>query len=154
MLLFSRLVTSSSSQPRGLQHIMLLCCSLSPRVCSDLCPLSRCHPTISSTFSSCPQSFPSIRVFSSESALRIKWPKCWCFSFSISPSNEYSGLISFGIDWFVLLAVQGTLKTSPAPQFESISSSVFSLLYGPALTSIQDYWKNHSFDYIDLCHLA
>ena len=62
-------------------------------------------------FSSCPQSFPSIRVFSSESALRIKWPKCWCFSFSISPSNEYSGLISFRIDWFDLLAVQGTLKS-------------------------------------------
>ena len=63
-------------------------------------------------------------------------------SFSISPSNEYSGLISFGIDWFDLLAIQGTLKSfSPKPQFKSIDSSVLSLLYGPALTSIHDCWK-------------
>ena len=67
-------------------------------------------------------------------------------------SNEYSGLISFRIDWFDLLAVQGTLKeSSPTPQFQSINSLVFSLLYSPTLTSIHDYWKNHSFDYTDLC---
>ena len=101
-----------------------------------------------------PSVFPRIRVFSSESFIHIRWPKYRSFSFSISPSNEYSGLISFRIDWFDLLAVQGTLKTSLAPQLESIYSSAFSLLYGPALTSIHDYWKNHSFDYIDLCHLA
>ena len=101
-----------------------------------------------------PSVFPSIRVFSSESFIHIRWPKYWSFSFSISPSNEYSGLISFRTDWLDLLAVQGTLKFSLASQFESINSSAFSLLYGPALTSIQDYWKNHSFDYIDLCHLA
>ena len=95
--------------------------------------------------------FPSIRVFSNESLLPIRWPKYWSFSFSISPSNEYSRLITFGIDWFDLLAVQGTQESSPAPQFESINSSALSLFYGPALTSIHDYYKNHSFDYMDLC---
>ena len=94
--------------------------------------------------------FHSIRVFSKESVLLIRWPKYWSFSFSICPSNEYSGLISSRIDWFDLLAVQGTLKSSPTPQFESIDS-VLSLLYGPALTSIHDYWRSHSFDYTDLC---
>ena len=71
-----------------------------------------------------------------ESALRIRWTQFWSFSFSISPSNEYSGLISFRIDWFDVLAVQETLKTLPAPQFESINSLVLSLLYGPILTFI------------------
>ena len=89
-----------------------------------------------------PSIFPSIRVFSNETALRIKWPKHWILSFSISPSNEYSGLISFQIDSFDLLAVQGT----STPQFKSINSSMFSFLYNPTLTSIHDYWKNHSFD--------
>ena len=88
-----------------------------------------------------PSTFPSIRAFSNESALHMRWPKCWSFSFSISPSNEYSRLIFFRIDWFDLLAVQGTLK-SPAPQFESINSSTVRLLYGPTFTSIHDYWKN------------
>ena len=68
------------------------------------------------------------------------------FSFSITSSNEYSGLISFRIDWFDLLAVQGTLKSLPAPQFRNINSLVLSLLYGPTLTSVLDYWKNDSFD--------
>ena len=90
-----------------------------------------------------PSIFPSIRVFSNESALCIRWPKYWSFSFSISPSNEYSGLISFKIDRFDLLAVQGTLK-NPTPQFKSINSSALSFLYSPTLTSIRDYWKNHS----------
>ena len=79
-----------------------------------------------------PSIFPSIRVFSNESVLRIRWPKYWSFSFNISPSNEYSALISFRIDWFDLLAVQGTLKkSSPAPQFESINSSALSSLDPP-----------------------
>ena len=93
--------------------------------------------------------FPRIRVFSNESAFRIRGPNYW--SFSISPSNEYSGLISLRIDWFELLAVQGTLKSSPTPQFKGLSSSVLNLLYGPTLTSIHDHWQNHSFDYTDLC---
>ena len=86
-----------------------------------------------------PSIFPSIRVFSNQLALHIRWPKYGNFSFSISPSNEYSGLIPFRIDWFDLFAVQGTLKSSPTPQFKSINSLVLTLLYGPALTSIHDY---------------
>ena len=105
-----------------------------------------CHP-----FLLWPSIFPSIKVFSNESTLCLRWPKYWSFSFSISPSNEYSGLISFRIDWFVLLAVQGTQESTPAPQFESIRSVASSPLYGPTLTSIHDYWKNYSFDYTNLC---
>ena len=93
-----------------------------------------------------PSIFPSIRVFFNESALHIRWPKYWTFSFNIRPSNEYLGLISFRIDYFALLAVQGTLKSSPTSQFKSINSSALSLLYVPTLASIRDYWKNHSFD--------
>ena len=86
--------------------------------------------------------FPSVRLFSNEWALCIRWPKYWGFSFSISPSNEYSGLISFWIDWFDFLAVQGTLKSLlPHHSFESINSWALSLLYGPTLTSVHDYWK-------------
>ena len=90
--------------------------------------------------------FPSIRIFSNESVLHIRWPKYWSFSFSISPSNEYSGLISFRMDRLHLLAVEGTLESPPTPQFKSINSSVLSFLYSPTLTSIHDNWKNHSFD--------
>ena len=100
-----------------------------------------------------PSIFPSIKVFSKESVLRIRWPKYWSFSFSISPSSEYSGLISFRFDWLDLFAVQGTLTSllQQTPQFKSINSSVLSFLYSPTLTSIPDYWKNHSFDYMDFC---
>ena len=98
----------------GQQHLRLPCPSLSPGVCSHSRPLSRwCHPTISSSvvpFSSCLQSFPASGSFPMESALHIRWPKYWSFTFSISPSNEHSGLISFRTDGFNLLAVQGTLK--------------------------------------------
>ena len=83
----------------------------------------------------------SIRVFSNESALHIRWPQYWSFSFNICPSNEHPGLI-FRMDWLDLLAVQGTLKSLlPTPQFKSINSLLLSLLYGPILTSIHDYWK-------------
>ena len=97
-----------------------------------------------------PSVFPSIRFFSNESALHIRWPKNWNFSFSISPSNEYSQLISFRINWFDLLAVQGTLESSLARQFKSINSWVLSHPYGPTLTFIHNYWKSPSFDYTDL----
>ena len=112
LLLFSCWVLVNSLQPLGLQHARLSCPSPSPWACSDSWPLSRwCHPTISSsviTFSSC---HPSIRVFSNESTLCITWPNYLNFSLSISPSNEYSGLISFRIDWFGLLAAQETLRS-------------------------------------------
>ena len=88
-----------------------------------------------------PSIFPNIKVFSNESALHIRWPNYWSFSFSISSSKKYSGVLSFRIDWFDLLAVQGdSQESSLAPQFKSINSSVLSLLYGPALTSMHDYW--------------
>ena len=93
-----------------------------------------CHPLLL-----LPSIFPSIRVFSNELALYIRWPKYWSFSFRISPSNEYSGLISFRIDCFDFPEVSGTLKSSPTPQFKSINSSVRSLLCGPSLTSVHDY---------------
>ena len=99
-----------------------------------------CHPLLP------PSIFPSIRVFSKESALHIRWPKYWSFSFSISPSNEYSGLISFRIDWLDLLAVQGTQESSPTPQFKRINSLGLNFHYSPTFTSTHDYWKNHSFD--------
>ena len=113
LFLFSHLVMSDSLQPHGLQHTRLPCPSPSPRGCSNSCPSRWCRPTISSCrpLLFLPSVFPSIRVFSSESVLYIRWPKYWSFSFSISPSNEYSGLISFKINWFDLLAVQGTLKS-------------------------------------------
>ena len=92
-----------------------------------------------------PSIFPSIRVFSNESVLCIWWPKYWSFSFSISPSNEYSGLISFRMDWLDLLAVQVTQEFSPTPQFKNISPLTLSFLYSPTLAFIHDYSKNHSF---------
>ena len=86
--------------------------------------------------------FPSIRVFSNEAVLRIRWPEYWSFSFNISPSNEYSGLISFRMDWLDLLAIQGdSQESSPTPQFINVNSSVLSFVYGPAVASIHDYWK-------------
>ena len=88
---------------------------------------------------------PSIRVFSNESTLRMRWPKYWSVSFSIIPSKEIPGLISFRMDWLDLLAVQGTVKSS-TPQFKSINSSALSFLHSPILTSIHDHRKNHSLD--------
>ena len=104
------------------------------------------HIILSHPFLLLPSFFPSIRVFPNELAFHIRWPKYLIFS--ISPSNEYSGLISFRIDWFDLLVVQ---ESSPASQFESINSLVLSLLYGPTLTSIHNCWKKHRFDSTDFC---
>ena len=110
LLLFSHSVMSDSLQPLGLQHARLPCSSPSSRACPNSCPLSwLCHLVLCRPFL-LPSIFPSIRVFSNGSLLPIRCPKYWNISFSISPSNEYSGLISFRIDWFDLLAVQGTLK--------------------------------------------
>ena len=100
-----------------------------------------CHPLLL-----LPSIFPSIRVFSNESALHIRWPKDWSFNFTISLSNEYSGLISFRMDWSNLLAVRDSQESSSTPHFKSINSSALSFLYSPTLTSIHDYWKNHSLD--------
>ena len=96
-----------------------------------------------------PSIFPSIRVLSNESALCLRWPKYWSFSFSISSSNEYSGLISFRIDRFDFLAVQGILRSLLQHQnsLENINSLALSFPYSPTVTPIRDYWENHSFDY-------
>ena len=106
---------SDSLWPHGQQHSRLLCSSPTPRICSNSCPSSQwSHPIISSSVCPLllpPSIFPSIKVFSNESVLHIRWPKNWSFNFSISPFNEYSGLISFRIDWLDLLAVQRTLKS-------------------------------------------
>ena len=146
---------SDSLWLHGLQHARPLCPSptswslcklMSIKLVVPSNHLIPCHP-----FHLSPSIFPSIRVFSSESVLCIRWPKYWSFSFSISPSDEYSGLISFRMDWLDLLAGQGTLKSSPTPQSKSINSSVLSFLYSPTLTSIHDHWKSYSFDERDLC---
>ena len=127
------------------------CPSPTPGVHPNSCPLSwmLCHPTIASSvvpFSSCLQSFPASGSFSNESALRIRWPKHWSFSFSISPSNEHPGLISFRMDWLDLLAVQETLK-SLLQHHSSKASVLRSAFFIVQLsTSIHDYWKNHSLD--------
>ena len=93
-----------------------------------------------------PSIFPSIRVFSNESALCITWPKYWSFSFSISPYNEYSGFISLGLTGWISLQSKGLSRV-----FKSINSLVLSLPCGSTLTSIHDYWKNHRFNCMDLC---
>ena len=118
-------VVSDSMPSNGLQHARLPCPSLTPGACSNSCLLSWwCHPTLSSSaspFSSCLQSFPASGSFLM-SRLHIRWPKYRIFSFIISPSNEYSGLISFKVDWFDLLAVQGTLKS--LLQHHSLKASI------------------------------
>ena len=104
--------------------------------------LIRCHPLLL-----LPSILPSIRVFSNESALRIRWPKYWSFSFNIRPSNEHTGLISFRMDWLDLLAVQRTLKS--LLQHHSSKASILqcsAFFYSPTLISTHDYWKNHGFD--------
>ena len=141
-------------RPHGLQHARLPCPSLSPnllRLMSIESMMPSNHLILCHLLLLLPSIFPVIRVFSNESALHIRWSKYWSFSFSISPSRENSGLISLRIDWVDIFAVQGIPKSSPAPQFKSINSLVLSLLYGPSLTSVPDYWINRGFDYTDLC---
>ena len=148
---FSCSAVSNSLWPRGLQHARRSCPSPILELAETHGPLSWwCHLTISSSvvhFSSYLQSFKTSGSFPmNESVLCIRWPNYWSFSFSISPSSEYSGLISFRMDWLDLLAVQGTLKSLLQHQFKSINSSVLNFLYSPPLTSTHDYWKNHSLD--------
>ena len=149
--LFSYSLVSNSLQPCGLQHTRLLCPSLSPGVCSNSCPFESVMPSNHLIFYRpllpLPSVFPSIRVFSNESVPCIRWPKYWSVSFSISPSNEYSGLISFRMDWLDLLAPpRDSQESSPTPQFKSINSSVLSFLHRPTLIFTHDHWKNHSLD--------
>ena len=154
-LLFSCSVISDSLRPHELQHARLPCPSPSPGVCSNSCPLNQwCHPTISSSVIPLlflPSIFPSIRGSSNESVLRIMGPKYWSFRFSISSSNEYSELISFRINWFDLLAVQGILKCL---QYHNSKASILwhSLFFMVQLPRpYMSAGKTHSFDYTDLC---
>ena len=135
---------SDSLRPHEVQHQHQLqeCTQTHFHRVSD--GIQRSHPLSSPSPS--PPIRPSIKVFSNESTLCMRWPKYWSFSFSIIPSKEMPGLISFRMDWLDLLAVQGTLESSPTPQFKSINFLAFSFLYDPAFTSIRDYWKNHSID--------
>ena len=154
LLLFGHSVVSVSLRPHGLQHARFLCPSPTPELAQ-----THVHWVGDAIQPSHLLSSPSPPAFNlshhqglfNESVHRIRYLKYWNLRFSISPSNECSGLISFRIDWFDVLAVQGTQESSPTPQFKSINSSVLSLLYDPTLTSIHDYCKNHSFDYTDLC---
>ena len=141
-------VLSDSSWTHGLQHARIPCQSPTSRACSNSYPSSQwCHLTISSSVTpfSCLQSFPASGSFQM-SQFFASGGQNTGVSASAWPSNEYSGLVSFRIDWFDLLAVQGTLKSLPKPQFQNINFSVHSLLYGSTLTFKHDYWKNHSFD--------
>ena len=129
-----------------MQHARLPCLSSSPKACSNLVMPSN-HLVLCRPLLLLPSIFPSIKVFSHESVLHIRWLKYWSFSFNISPSNEYSGLISFKIDQFDLLAVQGTLKSllqHPSSKASILWHSAFLMVQ--LSQSIHDYWKNHSLD--------
>ena len=147
---FSQSVQLLSATPRTAAHQASLSISNSQSLIKLMCiesVMPSNHLILCCPLFLLPSIFPSIRVISNESVLRIRWPKYWSFSFGISCSNEYSGLVSFRMDWLDLLAVQGTLQeSSPTSQFKSTNSFALSFLYSPTLISIHDYWKNHSFD--------
>ena len=146
---------SNSLPPHGLQHTRLPCPSLSFRVCSNSCPLSWwCHPTILSSvtlFSSCPQSFPALRSFPMSQLLASGGQSIggWALA-SVLPGN-IQGWFPLGLTDLISLLSKGLSRLFSNTTVQSINSSVPRLLYGPALTSTYDYWKNHSFYYSDLC---
>ena len=144
---------SSSLWTHGLQHARLPCPSPTPGTCSNSCPsvnnaiqLSRPLLPAFPTFN-----LSQLRVFSNELVLRVRWPKYWNFSFSMSFQSMLR--IHSLWDWLVWSPCRprDSQESSPTPQFRSINSLALSFLYGPTLTSIHDYWRNHSFDYMDLC---
>ena len=153
---FSCSVMSDSLWLHGLQHARPPCPSPTPGVYSNSCSLSQCcHPTnyliLCRPLLFPPSIFPSIRVFSNESPLRIKWPKYWSFSFNINPSNEYAGLISFWMDWLDLLEVEGILKSLLQHHSSKASIIQCSGFFTVQPISIHDYWKSHSLDWMNLC---
>ena len=145
---FSRSVVSDSLRPHESQHTRPPCSSPSPGVYSlmsieSVMPSS--HLILGRRFLLLPPIPPSIRVFSNESTLRMRWPKYWSFSFSIIPSKEHPGLIS--LEWTGSpCSPRDSQESSPIPHFKSINSLALSLLHSPTLTSTYDYWKNHSLD--------
>ena len=152
---FSHSVVSDSLRPHEPQHASPPCPSSNswslPRLMSIESVMSSNHPILCHPLLLLPSTLPSIRVFSNESVLNIRWPKYWSFSFNIGPSNEYSGLISFRIDSFDLLAVQGTVKSFLQHHSSEASILQCSAFFMVQLTSLHDYWKNYSFDYMDFC---
>ena len=147
---FSLSVMSHSSQPHGLQDARARCSSWTPRVWVNSCPSSQwCCPTISSSvvlFSSCLQSFPVTGSFLMSQFFTSVGPKYWRFNFSIGPSNEYSGLISFRMTVRISLQSKGLSRVFSNTTVQKIISLDLSFLYSPTLTSIPDHWKNHSLD--------
>ena len=154
VVLFSRSVVSDSVTPWTAARQASLSITISRNLLKFISiesVMPSNHLILCCTLLLLPSIFPSIRVFSDESALRIRWSKYWSFSFSISPFNEYSELFPLGLTGLISLPPRDSQESSPAPQFKSTNSLALIVLYGPALTSIHDYWKNHSFDYTDLC---
>ena len=135
----------------SLQHSRLPCPPLSPKVCSDSCPLSQwCCLSIFPLLLLLPSVFPGIRIFSSKSALCIRWPKDW--SFSISPSKKYSELISIRIDCLIPLQSKGLSRifsSTTTWKHQFFGELLWCFLYSRTLTSVHNYWKNHSFDFMD-----
>ena len=131
--------TAAHQAPRSITNSQSLLKLMSVKLVMPSNHLILCHPLLL-----LPSIFTSIRVFSNESVLHIRWPKYWSFNFSISSSSEYLGLISFRIDWFDFLAVQGTLK-SLLQRFK-VSVLWYSDFFMVQLTSVHDYWKDHNFD--------
>ena len=144
---FSPSVASDSLQPHESQHARPLCPSPTPRVHSNSCPSSQwCHPSICCPLLLLPPIPPRIKVFSSESTLRMRWPKYWSSaSASVFPMNTQD-LSPSGWKVGSPCSPRDSQQSSPTPQFNNINSSVLSFLYSPTLTSIHDHWKNHSLD--------
>ena len=149
---FSHSVVSDSLQPHESQHTRPPCSSPTPRVHSDSTSIksvmSSSHLILCRPLFLLPPIPPSIKVFSNELTLGMRWPKYWSFSFSIIPSKEYPGLISFRMDWLGLSRglSRDSQESSPALQLKNINSLALSFLHSPTLTSILDHWKNHSLD--------
>ena len=148
-------VVSDSLWPHGLQHYRLPCPSLSPGACSNSCLLSQwCHLTILSSvapFSSCPQSFPVSGSFPVGQLFIAGGQSFGVLASASVLSMNVQGWFPLGLTGLISFYPRDSQESSPAPQFESINFSMFSLLYGPALTSVHDYWKNYSLDYAELC---
>ena len=147
-------VMSNSLQHHGLQHARLLCPSPIPWACLNSCPVHWVGDAIWQFQSLSSPSPPALNLSQHQGLFQWVCPshqvaRYLSFSFSISPSSEYSELISFMM-WSPC-SPRDSQESSPTPQFKSINSLVLSFLYGPSLVSIHDYWKNHSFDYVDLC---
>ena len=155
LLFFSHSVMFDSLWPHGPRHASLPCTSLSSRACSNSCPLSRWwHPTISSSvipFSSCPQPFPASRLFLMSQLFASSSQSIGVSTSASVPPMSIQGWFPLRLTDLISLLSRDSRESSPTPQFKSINFSALSLLHSPSLTPIYDYWKSHSFDYMELC---